>query len=166
MCSFLQIFLSHCETWAVDVVTEAQLKFYCGIFWNETRILKYPITISLNWPMTLKHLSLRFGTSLKILFKIYDYLLSSPHIPMQTLFKSSSRNAIKTLVYKPQRNLLAVMSAAETDGQAPSVASNSGITPASLESALTEKLEAQFVNVEDISGERTLCTAGDLLDQI
>lgn len=85
---------------------------------------------------------------------------------MQTLIKSSSRNAIKTLIYKPQRNLLAVMSAAETDGQAASVASNSGITPASLESALTEKLEAQFVNVEDISGERTLYTAGDLWDQI
>ena len=44
------------------------------------------------------------------------------------------------------------MSAAETDTQAAQVANSSGITPASLKTTLTEKLDAQFVDVEDISG--------------
>ena len=43
--------------------------------------------------------------------------------------------------------------AAETDAQAAEVANDAGITPASLISTLTEKLEALYVDVEDISGE-------------
>lgn len=43
--------------------------------------------------------------------------------------------------------------AAETDAQAAEVANTSGITPASLSSTLTERLEALYVDVTDISGE-------------
>ena len=43
-------------------------------------------------------------------------------------------------------------SAAETDTQAANVANASGITPATLKTTLTEKLEAQHVEVQDISG--------------
>ena len=41
---------------------------------------------------------------------------------------------------------------AETDIQAAEVANTSGITPASLKRTLTEKLDAQYVTIEDISG--------------
>ncbi|MCJ1294274.1 hypothetical protein MMC34_005832 [Xylographa carneopallida] len=41
---------------------------------------------------------------------------------------------------------------AETDTQAAEAASTSGITPTSLKSTLTEKLDAQHVAIEDISG--------------
>lgn len=52
------------------------------------------------------------------------------------------------------RHILSTMSggAAETDTQAAAVANSSGITPASLKTTLTEKLEALYVEVEDISG--------------
>lgn len=43
--------------------------------------------------------------------------------------------------------------AAETDAQATEAANTSGITPVSLRLTLTEKLEALYVDVEDISGE-------------
>ncbi|MCJ1403387.1 hypothetical protein MMC11_006610 [Xylographa trunciseda] len=41
---------------------------------------------------------------------------------------------------------------AETDTQAAEAANTSGITPASLTKTLTEKLDAQHVSIEDISG--------------
>ncbi|MCJ1297331.1 hypothetical protein MMC08_000117 [Hypocenomyce scalaris] len=41
---------------------------------------------------------------------------------------------------------------AETDTQAAAVANSSGITPASLKTTLTGKLEAQHVDIDDISG--------------
>lgn len=41
---------------------------------------------------------------------------------------------------------------AETDTQAAAVANTSGITPASIKTTLTEKLEAQHVEIDDISG--------------
>lgn len=41
---------------------------------------------------------------------------------------------------------------AETDTQAAAVANTSGITPASIKTTLTEKLEAQHVDIDDISG--------------
>ncbi|MCJ1384223.1 hypothetical protein MMC17_007339 [Xylographa soralifera] len=41
---------------------------------------------------------------------------------------------------------------AETDTQAAEVANTSGITPMSLKKTLTEKLDAQYVTIEDISG--------------
>ena len=44
------------------------------------------------------------------------------------------------------------MSAAETDTQAAQVANSSGITPTSLKTTLMQKFDAQFVDVEDISG--------------
>lgn len=40
----------------------------------------------------------------------------------------------------------------ETDTQAAEVGHSSGITPMSLQKTLTEKLEAQHVAIEDISG--------------
>ena len=43
--------------------------------------------------------------------------------------------------------------AAETDTQAANNASASGITPTSLQIALKERLDAQYVDVEDLSGE-------------
>ena len=43
-------------------------------------------------------------------------------------------------------------SAAEADTQAEAVASTSGITPASLQKTLMEKLSAKHVDVEDMSG--------------
>lgn len=43
--------------------------------------------------------------------------------------------------------------AAETDAQAAEVANTSGITSTSLRLTLTERLEALYVDVEDISGE-------------
>ena len=52
----------------------------------------------------------------------------------------------------PQGSRAYSMSAAETDTQAAQVAKSSGITPASLKTTLTQKLDAQFVDVEDISG--------------
>lgn len=47
----------------------------------------------------------------------------------------------------------AAAAAAETDAQATEVANASNITPTSLKSTLLEKLEALYVDVEDISGE-------------
>ena len=41
---------------------------------------------------------------------------------------------------------------AETDTQATETAASLGITIESIERKLTEKLEAQYVNVEDMSG--------------
>ncbi|MCJ1484861.1 hypothetical protein MMC06_005034 [Schaereria dolodes] len=41
---------------------------------------------------------------------------------------------------------------AETDTQAAEVANATGITPASLQNPLREKLSAQHVHIEDISG--------------
>lgn len=42
--------------------------------------------------------------------------------------------------------------AAETDTQAEKVANTSGITVSSLKQALKEKLEAEYVEIEDMSG--------------
>ncbi|KAL8909213.1 MAG: hypothetical protein Q9207_000387 [Kuettlingeria erythrocarpa] len=42
--------------------------------------------------------------------------------------------------------------AAETDAQAENVAKSSGITPTSLQDTLKEKLQAEHVDVEDMSG--------------
>ncbi|KAK3173526.1 hypothetical protein OEA41_006856 [Lepraria neglecta] len=42
--------------------------------------------------------------------------------------------------------------AAETDTQASNVANESGITPESLSKTLKEKLEAKYVDIEDMSG--------------
>lgn len=42
--------------------------------------------------------------------------------------------------------------AAETDAQAENVAKSSGITPTSLQNTLKEKLQAEHVDVEDMSG--------------
>lgn len=55
---------------------------------------------------------------------------------------------------QPYLNHFATMSgAAETDVQANSTSNNSsGITSSSLKSTLTERLEAEHVDVEDISG--------------
>lgn len=66
------------------------------------------------------------------------------------------------LLHQHQSNRFASMSAAETDSQAANVANSSGITPSSLQSTLTEKLEAQYVSVEDISGESTRPKHGNL----
>ncbi|MCJ1287688.1 hypothetical protein MMC26_007040 [Xylographa opegraphella] len=41
---------------------------------------------------------------------------------------------------------------AETDAQAAELANTSGITPTSLQKTLTEKLDAEHVTIEDISG--------------
>jgi hypothetical protein len=41
---------------------------------------------------------------------------------------------------------------AETDVQAAEIAASAGITPRSIKATLTEKLQAQHVDVEDISG--------------
>ena len=43
-------------------------------------------------------------------------------------------------------------SAAETDAQAAAVANTSGITTESLTETLREKLDAEFVDINDISG--------------
>ena len=43
--------------------------------------------------------------------------------------------------------------AAETDTQAAAAANTSGITPDSMKSTLAEKLQAQFVEVRDESGQ-------------
>lgn len=73
---------------------------------------------------------------------------------MQRLYKVPVFNHSKTLglISRLQINRLATMSAAKTDSQAAEVANSSGITPISLQSSLTEKLKAQHVYVEDISG--------------
>lgn len=44
-------------------------------------------------------------------------------------------------------------SAAETDTQAETVANTSGVTTESLQRTITEKLEAEHVDIEDMSGE-------------
>ena len=54
-------------------------------------------------------------------------------------------------IYRTYANMNAP-SAAETDTQAEAVASTSGITTASLQKTLAEKLEAKHVDVEDMSG--------------
>lgn len=75
---------------------------------------------------------------------------------MQRLYKVPIFNHSKTLSLTSRLpiNRLATMSAAKTDGQAAEVANNSGITPISLQLSLTEKLKAQHVYVEDISGKQ------------
>ncbi|KAL8746843.1 MAG: hypothetical protein Q9190_001203 [Brigantiaea leucoxantha] len=50
------------------------------------------------------------------------------------------------------RNSAMSTGAAETDTQAANNASASGITPTSLQIALKERLDAQYVDVEDLSG--------------
>ena len=47
-------------------------------------------------------------------------------------------------------------SAAETDAQAEKVANTSGITTDSLQKTITEKLEAQHVDIEDMSGKNNM----------
>ena len=47
----------------------------------------------------------------------------------------------------------AAPSAAETDTQATAAANTSGVTTASLQKTLTEKLEAKHVDIEDMSGQ-------------
>lgn len=42
--------------------------------------------------------------------------------------------------------------AAETDTQAENAANSSGITPSSLQDTLKEKLQAEYVDIEDMSG--------------
>ncbi|KAI4127610.1 MAG: hypothetical protein LQ338_003105, partial [Usnochroma carphineum] len=42
--------------------------------------------------------------------------------------------------------------AAETDTQAENAAKTSGITPSSLQNTLREKLQAEYVDIEDMSG--------------
>ena len=53
---------------------------------------------------------------------------------------------------QPRIGRFASMSAAETDTQAAEAANTSGITPASLTTTLTEKLEAKHVDINDMSG--------------
>ena len=43
-------------------------------------------------------------------------------------------------------------SAAESDAQAETVANTSGVTTASLQKSIAEKLEAKHVDIEDMSG--------------
>lgn len=50
-------------------------------------------------------------------------------------------------------------SAAETDSQAAAVANTSGITPESLSRTLKEKIEAQHVDIEDMSGNQITCSS-------
>ena len=74
---------------------------------------------------------------------------------MQRFVRIWRRNPDYTLraVHQSYLNQFATMSgAAETDVPAAAVANTSGITPSSLKSTLTEKLEAEHVDVEDISG--------------
>lgn len=60
------------------------------------------------------------------------------------------RHAQRLAQYRqPRIGRFASMSAAETDTQA---ANSSGITPASLTTTLTEKLEAKHVDINDMSG--------------
>ena len=47
-------------------------------------------------------------------------------------------------------------SAAEADAQAEKVANTSGITTESLEKTITEKLEANHVDIEDMSGKNNV----------
>lgn len=54
---------------------------------------------------------------------------------------------------RPYSNMSAPPSAAETDSQAAAVANTSGITTESLQRTITEKLEAEHVDIEDMSGE-------------
>lgn len=78
---------------------------------------------------------------------------------MQRLVRTWPRNQVHTLraVHQHYLNQFATMSgAAETDVQAASVANSSGITSSSLKSTLTERLEAEHVDVEDISGKLLL----------
>lgn len=53
---------------------------------------------------------------------------------------------------RPYANMSAP-SAAETDTQAETVANTSGITTESLQKTITEKLEAEHVDIQDMSGE-------------
>ena len=52
-----------------------------------------------------------------------------------------------------QASMSSAPSAAETDAQAESVANTSGITTESLRKIIAEKLEANHVDIEDMSGE-------------
>ena len=53
---------------------------------------------------------------------------------------------------KPYANMSAAPSAAGTDTQAETVANTSGVTTESLQKTITEKLEAEHVDIEDMSG--------------
>ncbi|KAI4241631.1 MAG: hypothetical protein L6R40_004464 [Gallowayella cf. fulva] len=64
---------------------------------------------------------------------------------------ANSRSTAKTLAPRT-RNLAMSTGAAETDTQAAKAASNSGVTVSSLEVTLKEKLGAEHVDIEDMSG--------------
>ena len=71
-----------------------------------------------------------------------------------TAFSRLRINKQLPLTYSPTRFFanMNAPSAAETDTHAEEVASTSGITTATLQKTLTEKLEAKHVDVEDMSG--------------
>lgn len=78
-----------------------------------------------------------------------------PYLSMQRFVRIWQRTQVHTpkAVHRPYFHRFATMSgAAETDDQAANVANSSGVTSSSLKSTLTERLEAEYVDVEDISG--------------
>lgn len=65
------------------------------------------------------------------------------------------RSALLPILTHPRSQAYANMSApsaAESDTQAEATANTSGITPDSLQKTLTEKLDAKYVDIEDMSG--------------
>ncbi|KAI4152447.1 MAG: hypothetical protein L6R39_001823 [Caloplaca ligustica] len=59
---------------------------------------------------------------------------------------------LKTPLVSRTRTLAMSTGAAETDTQAENAANSSGITPSSLQDTLKEKLQAEYVDIEDMSG--------------
>jgi len=85
-----------------------------------------------------------------------------PPMHMQRLINPSRLRAapsIRLLPFAPQSRRYASMDgpapaagAAATDTEAAAVANKSGITPQSLSTTLKEKIQAQHVDIEDMSG--------------
>lgn len=73
---------------------------------------------------------------------------------MQPVVRFPRSSHVKTLgfAFSSTARSFAKMSAAETDNQAAQAAEPLGVTPASLKTALKEKLQAHYVDVEDMSG--------------
>lgn len=75
---------------------------------------------------------------------------------MQRFINLSRLRAVPSLrLPAPQLRQFADMngpSAAKTDTEAAAVANTSGITPHSLSTTLKEKIQAQHVDIEDMSG--------------
>lgn len=81
-------------------------------------------------------------------------LLLHPMQLFNRLARTRLAGSVQSKIHLVPRTRILTMStgAAETDTQAENAANSSGITPSSLQDTLKEKLQAEYVDIEDMSG--------------